>query len=126
MDRASFLIPMGCGEVEISIRIDQSRSGHVPKEILLDGADGIDRSHVGLDTQNLQAQAGSLLNHLVCVIRVLLGYRIRLPLDIRGDVLVARLASVPEARCVVHTFRAMKIDRGPAIVKIPVGFTEVT
>lgn len=71
---------------------NKDKPGYVPEEILLDRANGVDRSHVWLNTQDLEAQAGALLDHLVCMIRVLLRYCIRLPLDIRGDVLVAWLA----------------------------------
>lgn len=61
---------------------------------------------------------------MVCI---LWRYCVWLPLDVRGNVLVNRLAynlhPSPFAR---HTFRAMKTDNGPASVKIPVGLTEVT
>ena len=77
-------------------RFKWDRPGHLPKEILLDCANGIDRSHVGLDTKNLQTQASSLLNHLVCMVGVLLGHRIRFPLDIRGDVLCTWSAKSPK------------------------------
>lgn len=65
----------------------------LPKVILFDRANGVDRSHIRLDTENLQTQTGSLLNHLVCVIRVLRRHGIRLPLDITGNVLSDELVT---------------------------------
>lgn len=59
----------------------------LPKVILFDRANGVDRSHIGLDAENLQTQTGSFLNHLVCMIGVLRGHSIRLPLDITGNIL---------------------------------------
>lgn len=63
-------------------------SNDLPKIILLDGANGIDSSHVGLDTENLQPQTGSFLDHLIGMISVLRRHGVGLPLDIGGDVLI--------------------------------------
>lgn len=63
-------------------------SNDLPKIILLDGANGIDSCHVGLDTENLQPQTGSFLDHLIGMISVLRRHGVGLPLDIGGDVLV--------------------------------------
>lgn len=60
---------------------------HSPKVIFLDRADGIDRRHVGLDTEDLETQTGSLLNDLVRMIGILRGHGIRFPLDVARDVL---------------------------------------
>lgn len=65
------------------------------------------------------------------MIGVLWWYSVGFPFDIRRDVLFPRSAQYPTR---LHyattspqpTFRAMKTARGPASVKIPVGFTEVT
>lgn len=64
-------------------------SNDLPKIILLDGANGIDSSHVGLDTENLQPQTSSFLNHLIGMISVLRRHGVGLPLDIGGDVLIS-------------------------------------
>lgn len=64
-----------------------SRYEHSPKVIFLDRADGVDRRHVGLNTKDLEAQTGSLLNHLVGVIGILRRHGIRFPLDVARNVL---------------------------------------
>lgn len=61
---------------------------NIPKIILLDSANGIDSSHVRLDTQDLKTQAGSFLNHLIGVVSVLWRHGVRLPFNIGGNVLV--------------------------------------
>ena len=104
-------------------------SSDLPKIILLDGANGIDSSHVGLDTEDLQPQTGSFLNHLIGMIGVLRRHSVGLPFDIGGDVLIGcqeRNSEIHGQMKQKHTFRAMKTDNGPARVKIPVGLTEVT
>lgn len=63
-------------------------SNDLPKIILLDGANGIDSCHVRFDTENLQPQTGSFLDHLIGMISVLRRHGVGLPLDIGGDVLV--------------------------------------
>lgn len=63
-------------------------SKDLPKIILLDGANGVDSGHVGLNTEDLQPQTGSFLNDLVGMISVLRRYGVGLPLDIGGDVLM--------------------------------------
>lgn len=101
---------------------------HLPKIVFLDGSDGVNRSHVGLDPKNFQAQTGSFLDHLVCMVGILGRHGVRFPLDVGRNVLVDALATRLEsaAEPATHTFRAMKTERGPARVKIPVGLTEVT
>lgn len=67
-----------------------------PKVILLDRANGVDRRHIGLDTEDLQAQTRSFLNDLVGMVGVLWWHGIRLPLDIGRNVLVPTLAALFE------------------------------
>lgn len=74
-------------EVCVSFRPSSGLQIHSPKVIFLDRANGIDCSHVGLDTKNFKAQTGSLLYHLVCVIGVLWRHSIRLPFDVAWNVL---------------------------------------
>jgi len=60
----------------------------LPKVILLDRANSVNRSHIGLDAENFQTQAGSFFNHLVCMIGVLWRYGVRFPLYITRNVLL--------------------------------------
>lgn len=89
---------MCCNRVSLQRSVDGNRvrkdpmywawSKDLPKIILLDGANGIDSSHVGLDTEDLQPQTGSFLNHLIGMISVLRRHGVRLPFDIGGNVLI--------------------------------------
>jgi hypothetical protein len=66
------------------------------------------------------------------MIGILRRHGIRFPLDISRNVLMESVSMASHhglqfCVCVgVYTFRAMNTDRGPANVKIPVGFTDVT
>lgn len=48
------------------------------------------------------------------------------PFDVRGNVLISGSVLVFEIVATHPTFLAMNTDNGPANVKMPVGFTEVT
>ena len=104
------------------------RSCSLPKIVFFDSANGINCSHVRFDAQNFESQARAFLDHLIGVVCVLRRDSVRFPLDIRGYVLSevsARLSRLRRTQT-IHTFRAINTDSGPASVKIPVGFTEVT
>lgn len=107
-------------------RKDNSRRVHLPQIILLDRTDSVDRSNIRLDTKDLQSQTSTLLNHLIGVVSVLWRDGVGLPFDIGWNVLIERLVLIVRTAFEAHTFRAMKTDRGPANVKIPLAFTEVT
>ena len=94
----SYLVTMVCMEYPRKQSNVQSRQKrpHLPKVILLDRSNSVDRSHIGLDTKNLQTQTSTFLNHLVRVVCVLRGHGVRLPLDIGGNILVDKLAVVFE------------------------------
>lgn len=78
----------GLWEVQVKKCTLEQGENNIPKIILLDSANGIDSSHVRLDTQDLKTQAGSFLNHLISVVSVLWRHGVRLPFDIGGNVLV--------------------------------------
>ena len=107
-------------------RKDNNRRVHLPQIILLDRTNSVDRSNIWLDTKDLQSQTSTLLNHLIGVISVLWGDGVGLPFDIGWNVLVEGLVLTIQSAFEDHTFRAIKTDRGPANVKIPLAFTEVT
>lgn len=87
MYRGSYLIKGVFWRVALALRSSIDGNIPLPKVILLDRANGVDRSHVGFDTKNFQTQTGSFLDHLVCMIGVLRRHGVRLPFDITGDVL---------------------------------------
>ena len=116
----------------ISFTLHMQGIAHLPQKVFLNRPNRVNRSHIGLHSQNLQSQTRPLLDHLIRVVCILRRYRVGLPFNIRRNVLINPLAVQasfnPENPFVgpKHTFRAMKTDKGPDRVKIPVGLTEVT
>ena len=69
-------------KVSLNVLIVIVKEGAIPKEILLDTANGEDTTYVAPETNELDAQMCALLNHLVRVIGVLRRSRIGVPFDI--------------------------------------------
>ena len=116
----------------ISFIPHSQRIADLPQKVFLNRPNRVNRSHIGLHSENLQSQTRPLLDNLIRVVCILRRYRVGLPFNIRRNILINPLAVQasfdPENPFagLQHTFRAMKTDKGPDRVKIPVGFTEVT
>ena len=76
----------------ISFTLHMQGIAHLPQKVFLNRPNRVNRSHIGLHSENLQSQTRPLLDNLVRVVCILRRYRVGLPFNVRRNVLVNPLA----------------------------------